>query len=91
VCITVYQCNQNRFLPLAGGCKGLTAGVGFLAKEIHSLIHSGQACSGAHPSSCLSSRVKQPGREVDHLPQSSAEVMNGGAIPPLPMSSWHVA
>jgi hypothetical protein len=29
-------------------------------------------------------------READHSPQSSAEVKNGGAIPPLPhMSSWH--
>jgi hypothetical protein len=28
--------------------------------------------------------VKRPGREADHLPPSSAEVKNGGAIPPLP-------
>jgi hypothetical protein len=28
-------------------------------------------------------RVKSLGREVDHSPQSSVEVMNGGAIPPL--------
>jgi hypothetical protein len=28
-------------------------------------------------------------READHSPWSSAEVKNGGAIPPLPhMSSW---
>jgi hypothetical protein len=25
---------------------------------------------------------KQPGREADHLPQSSAELKNGGALPP---------
>jgi hypothetical protein len=31
--------------------------------------------------------VKQPGCEVDHSPPSSAEVKNGGAIPPL----FHVA
>jgi hypothetical protein len=40
----------------------------------------------------LSPEVKRPGREADHSPQSSAEVKNGGAIPPLPnMSSWHSA
>jgi hypothetical protein len=34
--------------------------------------------------------VKRPGREVDHSSSSSAEVKNGGAIPPLPLtSSWH--
>jgi hypothetical protein len=32
------------------------------------------------------------GRVADHSPPSSAEVKNGGAIPPLPhMSSWHSA
>jgi hypothetical protein len=40
----------------------------------------------------LSPGVKRPGREADHSPPSSAEVKNGGAIPPLPnMSSWHSA
>jgi hypothetical protein len=35
---------------------------------------------------------KRPGREADHSSPSSAEVKNGGAIPPLPhMSSWHSA
>jgi hypothetical protein len=29
--------------------------------------------------------IKRPGREADHSPPSSAEVKNGGAIPPLPM------
>jgi hypothetical protein len=28
-----------------------------------------------------------PGREADHSPPSSAEVKNGGAIPPLPHTS----
>jgi hypothetical protein len=28
--------------------------------------------------------VKRQGRETDHSPPSSAEVKNGGAIPPLP-------
>jgi hypothetical protein len=40
----------------------------------------------------LSPGVKQLGHEGDHLPPSSAEVKNGGAIPPLPsMSSWYGA
>jgi hypothetical protein len=40
----------------------------------------------------ISPGVKRPGREADHSSPSSAEVKNGGAIPPLPpMSSWHSA
>jgi hypothetical protein len=36
--------------------------------------------------------VKRPGRESDHSLPSSAEVKNGGAIPPLPhTSSWRSA
>jgi hypothetical protein len=38
------------------------------------------------------SEVKRPEREADRSPSSSAEVKNGGAIPPLPhTSSWSVA
>jgi hypothetical protein len=34
--------------------------------------------------------VKRPGREADHSPPRSAEVKNGGTIPPLlRMSLWH--
>jgi hypothetical protein len=34
--------------------------------------------------------VKRPGRETDRSLPSSAEVKNGGTIPPLPdTSSWH--
>jgi hypothetical protein len=58
-------------------------------------LHSVQADYGAHPASygmCtgyLSPWVKRPGREADHTPPSSAEVKNGGAVPPLPhLSSW---
>jgi hypothetical protein len=37
----------------------------------------------------LSPGVKRQGREVDHSPPTSADVKNGGAIPPLlRMSSW---
>jgi hypothetical protein len=40
----------------------------------------------------LSWEVKWPECEADHSPPSSAEVKNGGAIPPLPdISSWHGA
>jgi hypothetical protein len=40
----------------------------------------------------LSEYVKQPGREADRSASSSAEVKNGGAIPPHPhTSSWHGA
>jgi hypothetical protein len=36
--------------------------------------------------------LKRPGREADHLPAPSAEVKNGGAVPPvLHISSWHSA
>jgi hypothetical protein len=31
--------------------------------------------------------IKRPGREADHSPPSSAEVKNGGAIPPFPSMS----
>jgi hypothetical protein len=40
----------------------------------------------------ISRGVKNPGREADHSPPSSAEVNNGGALPSLPLrSSWHCA
>jgi hypothetical protein len=35
----------------------------------------------------LSLRLKRPGSESDHSPPSSAEIKNGGAIPPLPYTS----
>jgi hypothetical protein len=40
----------------------------------------------------LSLGVKRPGHEAESSPPSSAEVRNGGAIPPFHhMSSWHNA
>jgi hypothetical protein len=40
----------------------------------------------------LSPGVKQMGREADHSPPTSAEIKNGGAIPPFShMSSWRSA
>jgi hypothetical protein len=35
--------------------------------------------------------VKQPRREADHSPPSSAEVKNCGAVTPLSVSAWHTA
>jgi hypothetical protein len=53
-----------------------------------SLLHSVQTGSGVH---AISPRLERLGREADHSPPSSAEVKNGGAIPPLPhMSSWYM-
>jgi hypothetical protein len=52
---------------------------------------------GPHPASCpmgtpVSSGVRRPGCEADHSLPSSAEVKNGGAVPPVPhMSSWRGA
>jgi hypothetical protein len=40
----------------------------------------------------ISLGVKRPAIEADHSSPSSAEVENGGDIPPLPdISSWHSA
>jgi hypothetical protein len=54
------------------------------------LPHKVQKCSGARPTSypivavdCFSGEKRQ-GREAGHLSPCSAEVMNGGAISPLP-------
>jgi hypothetical protein len=42
--------------------------------------------------SCLFPGSKVAGCQADHSPPSSAEVKNGGAIPPLPyLSPWHIA
>jgi hypothetical protein len=69
-----------------------TARVGFPAEEREfSLLHRVQTGFWAHPASyskipgAISTGVKQPGLEADHSPPSSAEVKNGGAIPPLPI------
>jgi hypothetical protein len=58
-----------------------------------SLLHNIQTGSGAHPASYTIGTGgsfpggMRPGRETDHSPSSSAEVRNGGAIPPLPHTS----
>jgi hypothetical protein len=40
----------------------------------------------------LVSGVKRSGLEANHLPRSSVEIKNGGAMPPLPhTSSWRSA
>jgi hypothetical protein len=63
---------------------------GFRQDKTFSLLHSVQTGTQAHPASypigtgAISPGVKRPGREADHSPPSSAEVNNGGAIPPPP-------
>jgi hypothetical protein len=71
---------------------GWTAGVRFLAGEEIFLYstESRPALGPTQPSiqwipKAASSEVKRPVRESDHSPPSSAEVKNGGAIPPLPI------
>jgi hypothetical protein len=45
-----------------------------------------------HVPEVISPGVQQSEREGDHSPPTSAEVKNGGAIPPLPhTSSWRSA
>jgi hypothetical protein len=62
--------------------------------KVSYLLHDFQSGSGAHPISytmCIAGwfrgGLKRPRREFDHSPPSSAEVNNGGAIPPLPHTS----
>jgi hypothetical protein len=81
--------------PGAGIATGCMARVRFPAVQDFSLLHSIQTDSGAHPASyqwvsgALSPAIMRPGCEADHSPRSSAEVKNGGAIPPLPHAcSW---
>jgi hypothetical protein len=50
---------------------------------------SRQALRPTHLREALFPRKKWPGHEADHSPQSSAEVKNCGAVPPIPhTSSW---
>jgi hypothetical protein len=61
-----------------------------------SLFYSAQTGSGylsaAYPigTGIFLAEVKQPGCKPDHLPLSSNEVKNGGAIPPLPTCVYGV-
>jgi hypothetical protein len=62
------------------------------------LYSSIQADSGVQPASYPmgtsgpSLGIKRPGRETEHSPPTSAEVKNGGAIPPVPhTSSWRAS
>jgi hypothetical protein len=53
-----------------------------------SFLHNVQTVSGAQwVPGALSSRIERQVREADHSHPSSAEVKNGGAIPPLPDES----
>jgi hypothetical protein len=77
---------------------GWSARVQFPAVQYFSFHRSVQTGSGADPASCPMGTVgsfpgvKRQGREAVHSPPSSAEVKNGGAVPPLPrMPSWYSA
>jgi hypothetical protein len=81
--------NRSRDSPVGiatGG--GLGAGnPGFESRQGQdfSLLHSVRTGSGAYAASYpTGTGVKRQGREADHSPPSSAEVKNGGAIPPIP-------
>jgi hypothetical protein len=89
--------NRESAVGIATGSRldGRGVGVCIPARGNIFLISTGY---GAHPASYsmgtgdYSPRVKCPGREDQHSPPSSAEVKNGGAIPPLPdTSSWRGA
>jgi hypothetical protein len=75
---------------------GWMAGVRFLEGACDfSLLHSIRTGSGAYPASFPVDAggsfpgVKAARHEAGHSPPSSAEVRNGGSIPPLPYtSSW---
>jgi hypothetical protein len=79
---------------------GLTTGICFPleAGDFSFLLHSVQIDPEAHPASYqmvtgdFSPGHEPPGHEADRSPPSSAEVKNGGAIPPpLHTSSWNGA
>jgi hypothetical protein len=84
---------KNTLQPIdfLSNVRGATAGVRFPAGTRNfSLPHSVHI--GLWVPEPFSLGVKRPGREANHSPPSSAEVMNGGAIPlPPHMSSWHNA
>jgi hypothetical protein len=67
---------------------GWTAEVRFPEIERILSFHSVRASSGAHTNPMATggsfTGVKRQGREADDSPPSSAEVKNGGAIPPFP-------
>jgi hypothetical protein len=77
---------------------GWTIRVRFPVVQQFSLHHSVQSSSRAHSAfhpmgtGGSSPGVKRQGCEVVYSSPSSAEVKNGGTIPPLPLlSSWHSA
>jgi hypothetical protein len=72
-------------------CRDSSLGIatGYVLEGLGSIPSSVQTESGAHPHSYATSAgrfslgLKLQGREADHSPQSSVEVKNGGAMPPL--------
>jgi hypothetical protein len=78
------------------GLDGRGIGIRFPAGARDSLLRRMQTDTGAQSPiqwvpAAVSSGVKWPGREADHLPTSHTEVKHGAAISPLPhTSSWHM-
>jgi hypothetical protein len=77
----------NLFIAAIG--YGLQAGVRFLPRARNvSLPYSFQTALGhTQPHIQRVSGVRRQGHEPDHLSQCSAEVKDGGAVPPLPLTS----
>jgi hypothetical protein len=94
-CIQVVHRRFGSWDSSVGIATGWTARVRFQTVQEFSLLHVVHTGSGAHQAYLMGTGavytgVKRPGREADYSPPSSAEVMNGGAMPPLPhTSSWH--
>jgi hypothetical protein len=87
--VSLYQTTDGIAQLVQQWATGWMAGVRFLAGARNfPLPHNVQTSSGAP--TALSPGVKLLGHEVDHSPPSTAEVKNGGAIPPIShMASWH--
>jgi hypothetical protein len=63
-----------------------------ISQSLHSNVCRRYNTMSTGEGGAISQEVKQAECEANHSPPSSAEVSNGGTIPPLPrMSSWHSA
>jgi hypothetical protein len=73
-------------LWLRTGRPGFDSGQG---QEVFLLLHSVETGFRAHAASYpVGTRAKAAGHEADSSPPSAAKVKNGGAIPPLPDTSF---
>jgi hypothetical protein len=88
ICFGVSMGVANEPGSSVGIATGWAAGIRFPARERDvSPLHTVQTDSEAHPVSYpmgSGGLFPRMGHEADHSPRSSAEVKNGGVIPPLP-------